>query len=160
MAWITFSNREQTSKDLLDQFLNDSGLQVEAESYYNQNDLGLLTNNELTSKINQLKSSIKPDSNTIRESQAIKQNTNTVESSLPSDDSRMISEGDSYNCKSLRYLRSHAETAEDREWANKLYSLNLLDLWRQHVMESGETYYPPLAEDLFKFYEFTQQQGD
>ena len=160
MAWITFSNREQASKDQLNQFLVDSGLKSDPESYYNQHDLGLLSSSELLSKINQLKSSINSKSTVITDNEGISPNSDNVGSTLPLDDSRMISEGDSYNCKSLRYLRSHAETEEDREWANKLYSLNLLDLWRQHVTESGETYYPPLAEDLFKFYEFTQQQGD
>lgn len=160
MAWITFSNCEPGIKEQLNQFLSESGIQVDAETYYNDNELGLLSHAELLDKIKQLKLSSNISSMEQQESNVTINNVSNEDSISPSNVSSMISEGDSYNCKSLRYLRSHAETEEDREWANKLYSLNLLDLWRQHVMESGETYYPPLAEDLFKFYEFTQEQGD
>ena len=68
-------------------------------------------------------------------------------------------EGDAFSAKTLRYLKSNANTAEERRYAETLYYDILLDLWRQHVMQTGETYYPPLAEDLFELYRFNQDQG-
>ena len=69
-----------------------------------------------------------------------------------------INEGDAFSTKSLRFLKSNGSSVEDRRFAETLFYDILIGLWRQHVMQTGETYYPPLAEDLYELYRFNQDQ--
>ena len=69
-----------------------------------------------------------------------------------------MAEGYASQAPSLRYLRNSADRPEDRRWAATLHDSMLLELWLQHVTETGDTYYPPLAEDLFQSYQL-QEDG-
>ena len=68
-------------------------------------------------------------------------------------DNRTLKEGEAAEVRTIRHLRSHAELDEDREYAEKVYQSMILELWIQHIVETGETYYGPMSEDLFEAYQ-------
>jgi hypothetical protein len=138
MAWIPLSNRSAELRTALERWQSQSGSTAELEEQYNQQDFGLLSEAQLLERI-----------------------TAAVAAPAPATQSApapRLREGDAFEVKSLRYLRNSAETAEDRRWAETLHDSMLLELWLQHVTETGDTYYPPLAEDLFQSYQL-QEDG-
>ena len=154
MPWIPLNNRDASIQELIAKLPGKLSSTDDFEAYYNENDFGLLSSSDLIDKLQSLVTTdASPSNEQLDADSSSKQSRNVAESS------GYISEGDSYECKSLRYLRANAKRAEDREWAELLYSRALIDLWRQYVMETGETYYPPLAEDLIKFFEFEQEHN-
>jgi hypothetical protein len=54
--------------------------------------------------------------------------------------------------RSIGWIRKNGRSTEDREYADMLYQVLLLDLWYRHVAETGETYYPPLQNELLDEY--------
>lgn len=155
MPWIPLNKRDITSSELVSKLANQFDSSEAFEDHYNENDYGLLSSDELNTKLR----SLFVDTKSVTSNRDIPQNSQSedIESSTGASD--FIAEGDSYDRKSLRYLRANAKRREDRDWAELLYSRALLDLWRQYVMDTGETYYPPLAEDLIKFYEFEEDNN-
>ncbi len=138
MAWIPLNNRSAELRSVLERWKNESGSTAELEEQYNQQDFGLLSEAQLLERI-------------------------TPAAAAPASASQAppaprLREGDAFEVKSLRYLRNTAEAAEDRRWADILHDSMLLELWLQHVTETGDTYYPPLAEDLFQSYQL-QEDG-
>lgn len=138
MAWIPLSNRSFELRSALERWQNETGSTIELEEQYNQQDLGLLSEAQLLERITPAGSELAPAS----------------QAPPPP----RLREGDAFEVKSLRYLRNSAESAEDRRWAETLHDSMLLELWLQHVTETGDTYYPPLAEDLFQSYQL-QEDG-
>lgn len=63
-----------------------------------------------------------------------------------------ISESEKFDARSLQWLRINARVQEDRAHATKLYRLCLFELWRKHIAETGQTYYPKLRNDLLDHY--------
>lgn len=149
MAWVPFDQRPQELRQKLEKKLASNGSSQSVIDYYNYNDLGLISDEALNKYIQDASSSTS-DSPLID----IKQGHNLQET-----DEKLVNEGDAFSAKSLRFLKSNANTAEERRYAETLYYEILFDLWRQHVMQTGETYYPPLAEDLFELYRFNQDQA-
>ena len=149
MAWIPFDQRPVELRQQLEEKLASVGNDQPVFDYYNSNDLGLISEEALIKHIQGTTSAVS-DSNLVD----IKQ-----EDISESNDSKPMNEGDAFTAKSLRFLKSNANTAEERRFAETIYYDILLDLWRQHVMQTGETYYPPLAEDLFELYRFNQDQS-
>lgn len=138
MAWIPLSNRSAELRSALERWQSQSGSTIELEEQYNQQDFGLLSEAQLLERITPAVSAPDPGPQT--------------------PPNPRFREGDAFEVKSLRYLRNSAETAEDRRWAETLHDSMLLELWLQHVTETGDTYYPPLAEDLFQSYQL-QEDG-
>ena len=68
-------------------------------------------------------------------------------------DNRVLKEGEAAEVRTIKHLRNHAELEEDREYAEKIYQNMILELWIQHIVETGETYYGPMSEDLFEAYQ-------
>jgi len=130
MAWIVFNSRPQEQQDLIAKLASSSG--VNPEDYYNSNELGLLSEQGLAVRLAEQPFSGQDES----------------PMQLP-----RFKEGEGFDTEKLRYLRNHAPTPEDRAWADHVHKRILLDLWAQHIAETGETYYPPLAEDLMQVYE-------
>ncbi len=58
----------------------------------------------------------------------------------------------------LSWVRKNAETAEDREFAEKKYYDAILSLWFSYVNYSGDTYYPALQEELY--FEFEKYEAE
>ena len=54
--------------------------------------------------------------------------------------------------KAIGWLRQHAFTQDDRDYAESIYQAIVLDLWCRHVSETGQTYYPPLQNELLEEY--------
>ncbi len=133
MAWIPLSNRSAELRSALERWQSQSGSTAELEEQYNQQDLGLLSEAQLLERITPAMAAQAPPAPRLRE-------------------------GDAFEVKSLRYLRNSAETADDRRWADTLHDSMMLELWLQHVTETGDTYYPPLAEDLFQSFQL-QEDG-
>ena len=155
MPWTPLQKRDQALQSRFSEMLLKLGKQDEADDFYNNNDLGQLDSDGFGARIEEIKQAQNSDQAPTNTNKSDHDKTIHNDSSS----SNLVEEGDEYNSKSLRFLRAHADTPEGRERANLLYSQILLDLWRQYVMESGETYYPPLAEDLFEFYQFHQEQN-
>ncbi|MEB3332062.1 MAG: hypothetical protein VKI83_06180 [Synechococcaceae cyanobacterium] len=138
MAWIPLSQRSAELRSALERWQSQSGSTIELEEQYNQQDFGLLSEEQLFERITPAVSAPDPGPQ--------------------APPNPRLREGDAFEVKSLRYLRNSAETAEDRRWAETLHDSMLLELWLQHVTETGDTYYPPLAEDLFQSYQL-QEDG-
>lgn len=78
----------------------------------------------------------------------------------PLDTLSPISESEAFDARSLRWLRINARQQEDRAHATKLYRLCLFALWRKHLAETGQTYYPKLRNDLLDHYRLmTNESG-
>jgi len=60
--------------------------------------------------------------------------------------------------RSIGWIRKNGRTTEDREYADMLYQVLLLDLWYKHVAETGETFYPPLQNELLDEYTLQSNQ--
>jgi hypothetical protein len=138
MAWIPLSNRSAELRSALERWQSQSSSTAELEEQYNQLDFGLLSEDQLLERLTPAMSALAP--------------------STQAPPAPRLREGDAFEVKSLRYLRNSAETADDRRWAETLHDSMLLELWLQHVTETGDTYYPPLAEDLFQSYQL-QEDG-
>lgn len=138
MAWIPLSNRSAELRSALERWQSQSGSTAELEEQYNQQDLGLLSEAQLLERVTAAVAA--------------------PAAATQAPPAPRLREGDAFEVKSLRYLRNSAETAEDRRWAETLHDSMLLELWLQHVTETGDTYYPPLAEDLFQSFQL-QEDG-
>tara|TARA_Y100001978_G_scaffold87131_1_gene78020 strand:+ start:247 stop:468 length:222 start_codon:yes stop_codon:yes gene_type:complete len=54
--------------------------------------------------------------------------------------------------KQLDWLIQNGNTKEDREYAKKIYKSTLIELYARHVAKTGETYYPPMQEEIIEEY--------
>ena len=137
MAWIPLSLRPDQLRTALEQSLNQTGSTLTSDEYYNQQEFGLLTDQALAERLEQLLPQAAP-----------------APTEVPP--LRTFKEGQAFEVRSLRYLKNSAESAEDRHWAGALHDTLLVELWLQHVVETGETYYPPLADDLYQSYQINE----
>jgi hypothetical protein len=63
-----------------------------------------------------------------------------------------IGESEAYDARSLGWLKLNARSSADKYYATKLYRSLMIDLWRKHIAETGQTYYPKLRNDLMDRY--------
>ena len=148
MPWIPYNKRPANLRQKLEAKIKSSDPEKVAFDYYNAQELGLINDEQFDKHIQESFSF-----NPIQKAAKMNENAN--------DEQRInapLNEGDAFSAKSLRYLKSNGNSVEDRRFAETLYYDILIDLWRQHVMQTGETYYPPLAEDLYELYRFNQDQ--
>ena len=52
--------------------------------------------------------------------------------------------------KQLSWLMRNAKSKEDREYAKNVYKSTLIELYARHVAKTGETYYPPIQEEIIE----------
>jgi hypothetical protein len=64
---------------------------------------------------------------------------------------RMLPE-DIRQVRSIGWIRKNGLTQEDRRRAEEMYREILVELWYKHVAETGQTYYPPLQNELIEEY--------
>ena len=149
MPWTPLPLRPAELRQALEQALEKAGVATPVEEYYNAQELGLLSDGQLEERITQL------------QTPAVAAREVPAEP-VPEPDSpalrRTFKEGQAFEVRSLRYLKSQADSAEDRRWAERLHDSMLVELWLQHVVETGETYYPPLAEDLLQAYQLHEDE--
>ena len=67
---------------------------------------------------------------------------------------------DKREVKPLGWLRRNGATEEDRAYADKLYRRTLFDLWTRHVAKTGQTYYPPLEDELIDEHQLLTDQDE
>ena len=54
--------------------------------------------------------------------------------------------------KTLGWLRRNGKNKEDRGYAENLYRKTLFELYSRHVSLTGQTYYPPMHDELIDEY--------
>tara|TARA_B100000609_G_C16829381_1_gene239965 strand:- start:2 stop:223 length:222 start_codon:yes stop_codon:yes gene_type:complete len=62
--------------------------------------------------------------------------------------------------KQLDWLIQNGNTKEDREYAKKIYKSTLIELYARHVAKTGETYYPPMQEEIIEEYILNKDSKD
>ena len=62
--------------------------------------------------------------------------------------------------KSLGWLRRNGKNKADRDYAEKIYRKTLFDLYSRHVSLTGETYYPPMWDDIMEEYKLIEDENN
>ena len=139
MAWTPLISRAESLQQQLQLAAAQSNPPASAEVFYNQNDLGLLSDADLETWLSQ--------------------------ASLPAPAEAplappVLREEDLYSTKTLRWLQQNASTAEDKALAKQRYRELLFDLWRKYVAQTGQAWYPPLRNDLWDRYQVMASDPD
>ena len=66
-------------------------------------------------------------------------------------------DADARQVRSLHWLMFNGKE-DERQYATELYEEILISLWKQHVAETGDTYYPPLQNELLEEFELHQDR--
>lgn len=127
MPWTPLSSRDTTQQQQFAQCAEHEPNSPSPEELYNSAELGLLSAAELDKWI----------------SEHLRASADQTSLPLPT-----LRDGDSYDTKDLGWLQDNAASAEDKAWARREYRRTLFKLWRMHVASTGETWYPPLLDDL------------
>lgn len=145
MPWIPLERRSKQIVDGLERLRSSEAAELSLADYYNQNDFGQL-----------------PEADLIEKFAAIPIPAQAEKAEPPADvpkpSQRVHKEGEGFDVKSLRWLRQNGETSADRKYAELKYRQILFDLWCKHVVDTGETYYPGLADDLLDHYELENDE--
>lgn len=128
MAWLPYASRDAALRDSIDKLHLIEARGGSSEDFYNEKEFGMLSDDQLRDELN---------------------------SSLV--DRPRLEEGNAFEVRSLRFLRNSAEQADDRRWAEIVHDSIILELWLQYVAETGDTYYPPMSEDLYQSYQLQQE---
>jgi hypothetical protein len=128
MPWTPFASRSTQLQQRLTEHARKERISGSAEEFYNDFELGLLSDDELATWI-----SDRLKSGSFSESAL----------ALP-----ILRDGDSYEVMDLGWLQDNAASAEDKAWATNEYRKILFKLWRMHIASTGEAWYPPLLNDL------------
>jgi len=139
MAWTPLTSRAESLQQRLQLAAEQSNPPAPAESFYNQNDLGLLSDADLEAWLTQAS----PPA--------------PAEAPL---EPPVLREEDRYSTKNLRWLQQNAMTAADKALAKQRYRELLFDLWRKHVAQTGQAWYPPLRNDLWDRYQVMASDPD
>lgn len=127
MAWKPLSDRNLQLQARLRQCAEREMSQPSVDNLYNDKELGLLDDAELDTWL----------------AQRLAAQSNQSPLPLPT-----LRDGDSYQAEPLGWLQDNALSPEDKAWATREYRRTLFRLWRMHVARTGETWYPPLLNDL------------
>ena len=58
--------------------------------------------------------------------------------------------------RTLGWLRRNASNKEDKAYAEKLYRKTLFELYTRHISLTGETYYPPMHNEIYEEYQLIE----
>ena len=139
MAWTPLTSRAESLQQSVQLAAEQSNPPASADSIYNQNDLGLLSDADLDTWLTQASL------------------TAPAEAPL---EPPVLREEDRYSTKTLRWLQQNAVTAADKALAKQRYRELLFDLWRKHVAQTGQAWYPPLRNDLWDRYQVMASDPD
>lgn len=139
MAWINLQNRTTTIQSAIEARVQGTG--ETAESFYNSHELGLLDDTGLLAWL---------DQDPVDQAFA----SQPAPAGQPIEQTASPREEDLYVVKTLGWLMQNANTLEDKVIARKRYRVMLFDLWRKYLARTGETWYPPLRNDLWERYQF------
>ena len=139
MAWIPFDTRSADIQSAIQARV--SGSEMTAQAFYDANELGLLDEAALLSWLSH---------------DPIDQAFTSQPSSVTQSTAAAVTqrEEDIYVVKTLGWLMQNANSLEDKVIARKHYRALLFDLWRKHLARTGETWYPPLRNDLWERYQY------
>lgn len=132
MAWIPFEARDAELQQKITTAAAAAQPPRSAADFYNQHDLGHLEPAQLSRWLEEA---------VVQGSAAPSQDTEAE--SLPE-----ITETEAFDARSLRWLRLNGRTSADKTYAKQRYRQMLFELWRKHIADTGQTYYPMLREDL------------
>ena len=62
--------------------------------------------------------------------------------------------------KSLGWLRRNGKNKADRDYAQNLYRKTLFQLYTRHVALTGQTYYPPIWNEIMDEYELIEDSDN
>jgi hypothetical protein len=146
MAWIPFEGRTTGQQQAISSLAAALAPAQDPNFYYNEQELGLKTFEELDSWL--ADQQLSPEDPEV--GQTLNAGNDIASSSAfaaqPDDD--YMNEADAVDVETLRWLRSNADEASDKELARRFYLWTLFKLWRKHVADTGQTYYPPMQTDL------------
>jgi hypothetical protein len=170
MPWTELSQRPEHLRALV---LITLQTKKKTPQFYFQEKLGLLSDADLESYLNSLNiaedaaktASEKELDSTSTPPMANDMSSNSsLESSLRSDQNmnrspqeRILPE-DVRQVRSIGWIRKNGLTDEDRLRAEEMYRELVMDLWYKHVAETGQTYYPPLQNELLDEYTLQANQ--
>ena len=143
MAWIPLENRSAELQAAVQAKAAEVVAETTAQAFYDANELGLLDEADLLTWLN------KPVEDPV--DQAFAPDPVAVAANATK---APLREEDLYMVKTLGWLMQNANTLEDKAIARKRYRILLFDLWRKYLAQTGETWYPPLREDLWERYQF------
>ena len=143
MAWIPLENRSAELQAAVQAKAAEVVAETTAQAFYDANELGLLDEADLLTWLN------KPVEDPV--DQAFAPDPAAVAANATK---APLREEDLYIVKTLGWLMQNANTLEDKAIARKRYRILLFDLWRKYLAQTGETWYPPLREDLWERYQF------
>ena len=143
MAWIPLENRSAELQAAVQAKAAEVVAETTAQAFYDANELGLLDEADLLTWLNKpvedpVDQAFAPDP------AAVAANATTAP----------LREEDLYMVKTLGWLVQNANTLEDNAIPRKRYRILLFDLWRKYLAQTGETWYPPLREDIWERYQF------
>ena len=58
--------------------------------------------------------------------------------------------------RSLSWLKRNGKNKTDREYALQIYRKTLFELYARHVSLTGQTYYPPMWDDMMEEYKLLE----
>ena len=64
----------------------------------------------------------------------------------------MVRREDNRQVKTLGWLRRNGKNKADRDYAEKLYRKTLFELYARHISLTGQTYYPPMHNEIIEEY--------
>jgi hypothetical protein len=148
MTWRELSQRPERLRALLLKTLKATG---KTPQFYFEEKLGTLSDTELESYLNTLNPSEKMTDSTPepRQPNESKKEDESRDRMLP-EDIRQV--------RSIGWIRKNGLTDEDRQQAERMYRELVMDLWYKHVAETGQTYYPPLQNELLDEYTLQAHQ--
>ena len=144
MAWIPFESRSSDLQSAIQAKTAELGADTTAQAFYDSNELGLLDEAGLSAWLS--KESEDPVDQPFATDPVVVSASNSAKAPLR--------EEDAYIVKTLGWLMQNAKTLEDKVIARRKYRILLFDLWRKYLAQTGETWYPPLREDLWERYQF------
>ena len=68
----------------------------------------------------------------------------------------MIRREDNRQVRTLSWLRRNGKNKADRDYAEKLYRKTLFELYVKHVAITGQTYYPPMHNEIYEEYQLIE----
>jgi len=143
MAWIPLESRSAELRTAVQAKAAEEGTETNAQAFYDANELGLLDEAKL---LIWLKKTVEDPVDQAFDPDPAAVAANATKAPLREEDLYMV--------KTLGWLMQNANTLEDKAIARKRYRILLFDLWRKYLAQTGETWYPPLREDLWERYQF------
>lgn len=144
MAWIPLESRSAELQAAVQAKAAEQAADTTNQAFYDANELGLLDEAALLAWLN------KPVEDPVDQAFT----PDPAAAAAPDAAKASLREEDVYMVKTLGWLMQNANTLEDKAIARKKYRILLFDLWRKYLAQTGETWYPPLREDLWERYQF------